>query len=174
VYWSAATGPRIVRGGILAAWLATGGTTGSLGFPTTSDAPTADGRGAFVRFQGGDVYWSPTTGTQVVRGSILSTWLAGGGATGPLGFPTTSDAKTADGRGYVVRFQNGDVYWSPATGTQVVAGAMATTYWQRGGSSSALGFPTRSSYPVSGGMRTDFERGSMTWNATSGAVAVSQ
>ncbi len=174
VYWSAATGPRIVRGGILAAWLATGGTTGSLGFPTTSDAPTADGRGAFVRFQGGDVYWSPTTGTQVVRGSILSTWLAGGGATGPLGFPTTSDAKTADGRGYVVRFQNGDVYWSPATGTQVVSGAMAKTYWQRGGSSSALGFPTRSSYPVSGGMRTDFERGSMTWNATSGAVAVSQ
>jgi uncharacterized protein with LGFP repeats len=110
----------------------------------------------------------------VVRGSILSTWLAGGGATGPLGFPTTSDAKTADGRGYVVRFQNGDVYWSPATGTQVVSGAMAKTYWQRGGSSSALGFPTRSSYPVSGGMRTDFERGSMTWNATSGAVAVSQ
>jgi uncharacterized protein with LGFP repeats len=66
------------------------------------------------------------------------------------------------------------VYWSPATATQVVSGAMATTYWQRGGSSSALGFPTRSSYPVSGGMRTDFERGSMTWNATSGAVAVSQ
>jgi uncharacterized protein with LGFP repeats len=51
---------------------------------------------------------------------------------------------------------------------------MARTYWQRGGSSSALGFPTRSSYAVSGGMRTDFEHGSMTWNATSGAVAVSQ
>ncbi|SDL60579.1 Uncharacterized conserved protein, contains LGFP repeats [Geodermatophilus siccatus] len=174
VYWSAATGPRIVRGSILSTWLATGGATGPLGFPTTSDAATADGRGYFVRFQGGDVYWSPTTGTQVVRGSILSTWLAAGGATGPLGFPTTSDAKTADGRGYVVRFTGGDVYWSPATGTQVVSGAMARTYWQRGGSASALGFPTRSSYAITGGMRTDFEHGSMTWNATSGAVAVSQ
>ena len=174
VYWSAATGTRIVRGSILSTWLATGGATGPLGFPTTSDAATADGRGYFVRFQGGDVYWSAATGTQVVRGSILSTWLAAGGATGPLGFPTTSDAKTADGRGYVVRFTGGDVYWSPATGSQVVSGAMAKTYWQRGGSSSALGFPTRSSYAVSGGMRTDFEHGSMTWNATSGAVAVSQ
>ena len=174
VYWSAATGARIVRGSIRDSWLATGGATGPLGFPTTSDAATADGRGAFVRFQGGDVYWSSTTGTQVVRGSILSTWLAAGGATGPLGFPTTSDAKTADGRGYVVRFTGGDVYWSPATGTQVVSGAMAKTYWQRGGSSSALGFPTRSSYAITGGLRTDFEHGSMTWNATSGAVAVSQ
>ena len=174
VYWSPTTGTQIVRGEILNAWLATGGATGYLGFPTTSDAATADGRGYFVRFQGGDVYWSAATGTQVVRGSILSTWLAAGGATGPLGFPTTSDAKTADGRGYVVRFTGGDVYWSPATGSQVVSGAMAKTYWQRGGSSSALGFPTRSSYAVSGGMRTDFEHGSMTWNATSGAVAVSQ
>jgi uncharacterized protein with LGFP repeats len=174
VYWSPTTGTQIVRGSILSTWLATGGATGPLGFPTTSDAATADGRGYFVRFQGGDVYWSAATGTQVVRGSILSTWLAAGGATGPLGFPTTSDAKTADGRGYVVRFTGGDVYWSPATGSQVVSGAMAKTYWQRGGSSSALGFPTRSSYAVSGGMRTDFEHGSMTWNATSGAVAVSQ
>jgi uncharacterized protein with LGFP repeats len=174
VYWSPTTGTQIVRGEILNAWLATGGATGYLGFPTTSDAATADGRGYFVRFQGGDVYWSAATGTRIVRGSILSTWLATGGATGPLGFPTTSDAKTADGRGYVVRFTGGDVYWSPATGSQVVSGAMAKTYWQRGGSSSALGFPTRSSYAVSGGMRTDFEHGSMTWNATSGAVAVSQ
>ncbi|WP_100497666.1 N-acetylmuramoyl-L-alanine amidase [Geodermatophilus chilensis] len=173
IYWSAATGPRIVRGSILTTWLATGGATGPLGFPMTSDTPVP-GKGAYVRFQSGDVYWSPTTGTQVVRGSILSTWLAAGGATGSLGFPTISDAKTADGRGYVVRFTGGDVYWSPATGAQVVSGAMAKTYWQRGGSSSALGFPTRSSYAIAGGLRTDFERGSMTWNATSGAVAVSQ
>jgi uncharacterized protein with LGFP repeats len=56
----------------------------------------------------------------------------------------------------------------------VVSGATATTYWQRGGSSSTLGFPTRSSYAVTGGMRTDFERGRMTWNAETGAVSVSQ
>jgi uncharacterized protein with LGFP repeats len=280
VYWSQTTGARVVVGAIRDTWLATGGPGGYLGFPTTSDTPIP-GKGAYVRFQGGDVYWSPTTGTRIVRGEILNAWLAAGGATGYLGFPTTSDAATADGRGYFVRFQGGDVYWSPrpapascgapscppgsrpvgrpgrwasrpratrrprtaavrscgsraatCTGRRrrgrrscagrscppgsrpvgrpgrwasdderredrrrprvrrplhrrrrvLVAGdrqpgrvgAMARTYWQRGGSSSTLGFPTRSSYAVSGGMRTDFEHGSMTWNATSGAVAVSQ
>jgi uncharacterized protein with LGFP repeats len=226
VYWSPATGSQLVRGNILNAWLAAGGATGSLGFPTTSDAPTPDGRGYFVRFQGGDVYWSPTTGAHIVRGSIRRTWLAtggtsgylgfptttegpvgngasvrfqggdlfwspttgtrivrgdilaayraAGGPTGYLGFPTSSDARTADGRGYVVRFQGGDIWWSPSTGAQVVSGAMATSYRQRGGSSSTLGFPTRSSYAVTGGMRTDFERGRLTWNAETGAVSVSQ
>jgi uncharacterized protein with LGFP repeats len=174
VYWSQATGARIVRGAIRDTWLRTGGSGGYLGFPTSSDTAVAGGRGAYVRFQGGDVYWSPTTGTQIVRGEILKAWLAAGGATGSLGFPTTSDARTADGRGYVVRFQGGDVYWSQAIGARFVLGAMAKTYWQRGGSSSVLGFPTRSSYTVTGGMRTDFERGRISWNATTGAVSVSQ
>ncbi|MGR6965918.1 N-acetylmuramoyl-L-alanine amidase [Geodermatophilus sp. URMC 61] len=174
IYWSPTTNMQIVRGEILNAYRAAGGPTGFLGFPTTSDAPTPDGRGYFVRFQGGDIYWSPATGARIVRGGILATWLGSGGVTGPLGFPTTSDAPTSDGRGAFVRFQGGDIYWSPTTSMQVVSGAMARTYWERGGSSSALGFPTRSSYPVPGGMRTDFERGSMTWNSSSGAVTVSQ
>ncbi|WP_448617629.1 N-acetylmuramoyl-L-alanine amidase [Geodermatophilus sp. URMC 65] len=225
VYWSPTTGTHIVRGDILAAYHAAGGATGSLGFPTTSDAPTPDGRGYFVRFQGGDIYWSqatgarilvlgsirrtwlaaggtagylgfpttnegpvgtgasarfqggdlfwsPTTSTRIVRGDILAAYHAAGGPTGYLGFPLSSDARTADGRGYVVRFRGGDIWWSPSTGAQVVSGAMAKTYWEQGGSSSALGFPTRSSYAVSGGMRTDFQGGSMTWNATSGAVSL--
>ncbi len=174
VYWSAANGTRVVRGEILAAWRAAGGRTGVLGLPTTTDAPTADGRGAFVRFEGGDVYWSAATGARVVRGGILATWLATGGATGSLGYPVTSDARTPDGRGFVVRFQGGDVYWSPTTDTQVVAGATAVTYRSQGGTSSALGFPTRSTRPVPGGTRTDFERGSMTWSSATGAVTVSQ
>ncbi|MGY1682445.1 N-acetylmuramoyl-L-alanine amidase [Geodermatophilus sp. SYSU D01176] len=174
VYWSPTTGTRIVRGNILDAYRAVGGPTGFLGFPVSSDAPTPDGRGYVVRFQGGDVYWSQATGARIVRGAIRDTWLAAGGSGGSLGFPTTSDAPTADGRGAVVRFQGGDVYWSPVTGAQVVAGATAQPYWDRGGSGSTLGFPTRSTYPVAGGTRTDFQRGSMTWNATSGAVAVSQ
>ena len=172
VYWSPATGARLVRGGILATWLGSGGVTGPLGYPVTSDAVTADGRGAFVRFQYGEVYWSPPTGMQIVRGGILATWLATGGTSGPLGFPVTSDARTPDGRGFVVRFQGGDVYWSPTTDTQVVAGPTAVAYRDQGGTSSPLGFPTRSTRPVTGGTRTDFERGSMTWSSATGAVTV--
>ncbi|MCW2682985.1 MAG: repeat protein, partial [Blastococcus sp.] len=148
------------------------GATGSLGFPVSSDAWTSDGRGAFVRFQGGDVYWSAATGPQVVRGSILRTWIQQGGATGPLGFPVTSDARTPDGRGFVVRFERGDVYWSAATETQAVAGPVAAAYWARGGSGSPLGFPTRTTYAVTGGTRTDFQRGSMTLTTATGVIAV--
>ncbi|MGY1743501.1 MULTISPECIES: N-acetylmuramoyl-L-alanine amidase [unclassified Blastococcus] len=171
VYWSPSTGTRVVIGSILATWLGQGGATGYLGFPTTSDTPTADGRGAYVRFQGGDIYWSPTTGTQIVRGSILSTWQSMGGATGVLGFPTTSDAATADRRGFVVRFQGGDVYHSAATGTRAVVGPTAAAYWARGGSASPLGFPTRSTYAVPGGQRTDFQHGSLTWNSATNTVS---
>ncbi|WP_346619993.1 N-acetylmuramoyl-L-alanine amidase [Blastococcus montanus] len=172
VYWSPPTGVQVVRGGILDTWLRTGGSAGPLGFPTTSDAWTSDGRGAFVRFQGGDVYWSPPTGVQVVRGGILDTWLRTGGSSGPLGFPTTSDARTADGRGFFVRFQGGDVYWSPPTGVQAVTGPLANAYVQQGGPASTLGFPTRSTYAISGGERTDFERGALTFTTATGAVTV--
>ncbi|MDP9428850.1 MAG: hypothetical protein M3Q47_08240, partial [Actinomycetota bacterium] len=76
----------MVVGSIRDTWLAAGGTSGFFGFPTTSDTPA--GKGAFVRFQGGDVYWSPTTGTRIVRGNILDAYLAAGGPTGWLGYPT--------------------------------------------------------------------------------------
>ena len=77
----------------------------------------------------------------------LSRVSAGGPAV--LGYPVADDGGTGDGTGALVRFQGGDVYWSPATSTQVVSGAMAKAYWDRGGSSSTLGFPTRSSYAAS-------------------------
>ncbi len=170
VWWSPATGARTVAGQILGKWLATGGTSGSLGFPTTSDAPTPDGRGFVVRFQGGDVWWSGTTGPQVVAGDILTEYRRTGASGGPLGFPTSSDARTPDGRGYVVHFQGGGIWWSPATGARAVTGDLATGYVARGGSGSDLGFPTSSTYPVSGGMRNDFQGGVLTLSATTGAV----
>ncbi|MGY1693510.1 N-acetylmuramoyl-L-alanine amidase [Geodermatophilus sp. SYSU D00814] len=172
VWWSPATGAQVVRGAILATYRAAGGSSGPLGFPTTSDARSPEGRGYVVHFQGGDVWWSPTTGAQVVAGRILTTWLATGGPSGTLGFPTTSDARTPDGRGYVVRFQGGDVYWSPATDARAVTGALATEYAARGGSTSGLGFPTSSTYAVAGGLRNDFQGGVLTLTTATGAVTV--
>ncbi|MGY1690052.1 N-acetylmuramoyl-L-alanine amidase [Geodermatophilus sp. SYSU D01105] len=171
VYWSAATGTRVVLGGIHDTWLAKGGTSGVLGFPTTSDTATAGG--AYVRFQGGDVYWSPSTGVQVLRNGAMTAYRASGGPTGPLGWPTSSNAKTPDGRGSFARFRGGDIWWSAATGTRVVRGAIASAYWQMGGSSSRLGFPTRSTYAVGGLQRTDFQHGWMTFDPKAGVVTTS-
>ena len=98
LYHSPLGGVRLVLGGILERYLSAGGPA-VLGPPLTDDAQTPGGRGAFVRFQHGDVYWSPATGSQLVRGDILAAWLATGGATGGLGLPTTNDAPTPGGGG---------------------------------------------------------------------------
>jgi hypothetical protein len=106
IYWSAATGARVVRAAILRRYVAAGGPR-VLGFPVADEGRTADGTGALVRLQGGAVYWSSRTGAHVVRGRILTHWLGTGGPTGPLGFPVTDHAALPDGSGWQVRFQNG-------------------------------------------------------------------
>ena len=170
VYWSQATGSQLVRGDILATWLATGGATGGLGFPTTSDARTPDGRGYFVRFQGGDVYWSPTTGVPYVVDDIKQVWGATGGAGGYLSFPTTSDT-LVPGRDTYVRFQGGDVYGSPTTGTQIVRGEILKAWLAAGGATGSLGFPTKSDAPTADGRGyvVRFQGGDVYWSSTTGA-----
>ena len=112
LYWSSATGARMVRGAILRRYVAAGG-PGVLGFPVADEGRTADGTGALVRLQGGAVYWSPSTGAHVVRGGILTHWLATGGPAGALGYPVTDHAALPDGGGWQVRFQNGTLTERP-------------------------------------------------------------
>ncbi|SHN82722.1 LGFP repeat-containing protein, partial [Geodermatophilus obscurus] len=112
IYWSAATGARMVRGAILQRYVAAGGPA-VLGFPVADDGGTADGTGALVRLQGGVIYWSPKTGAHDVRGAILTHWLQQGGPTGALGFPLTDHAALPDGDGWQVRFQHGTLVERP-------------------------------------------------------------
>ena len=48
---------------------------------------------------------------------------------------------TADGRGCVRDFQGGSIYWSPATGANVVFGDIRVKWAQLGGERAFLGFP---------------------------------
>ena len=98
----------------------------------------------------------------------------GGAQCGARSDPPITDDAPAGGQGAFVRFQHGDVYWSQATGSQLVRGNILATWLATGGATGGLGFPTRSSYAVTGSMRTDFERGRMTWNAKTAAVSVSR
>jgi hypothetical protein len=106
IYWSSATGARVVRGTILRRYVAAGGPR-VLGFPLADEGWTAGGKGAVVRLQAGAIYWSSGTGAHVVRGRILSHWLNTGGPTGSLGFPVTDHAALPDGTGWQVHFRNG-------------------------------------------------------------------
>ncbi|SNR88490.1 Uncharacterized conserved protein, contains LGFP repeats [Geodermatophilus saharensis] len=176
VYWSAATGAHDVRGAILTKYRQAGGPA-ALGYPTSNDSrdrAVASTPVYYVNFQGGDVVWSAATGAQVVRGPILQRWIALGASAGPLGLPVTSDAVAPGGKGYVVDFQGGSVYWSPATGAHDVRGAILARYRSFGGPP-VLGYPTGDDSPdrnAPGVWFTNFQGGDVVWSQATGAQVV--
>ena len=170
VYWSHASGAREVHGGIRSAYVGSGGPASVLGFPVTHETPTPRRPGAFNHFQRGSVYWSRSTGAHVVLGEIRQRWARGGWENGLLGFPLVDETPTPVKAGAFNHFQGGSVYWSPRTGAHPVHGAIRARWSALGWENSWLGFPTSDEYAVPGGRRSDFEGGSITWDAATGAV----
>ncbi len=88
IYYSEATGAHEVHGDIRAKFNAIGGPSGLLGFPTTDEISTPDGIGRFNHFaNAGSIYWTPSTGPMMVRGTIRDRWASLGWENGPLGYP---------------------------------------------------------------------------------------
>ena len=168
IYSSAAGGTRALRGRLHDAFVRAGGVTGPLGFPT-SGVLTVPG-GSAVAFQGGSIYDSPATGAHVVRGAIRSAWWAGGGISGPLGFPTSDYAAVAGGFG--VSFQGGSIYHSAATGARTVRGAVRSAWWASGGVTGPFGFPTSDLLTVPGGTAQAFSGGSVYSSPAAGTRAL--
>jgi uncharacterized protein with LGFP repeats len=169
LYWSPWTGTTMVRGAILAHYVALGGPS-ALGYPIADDGGAAGGGGALVRLQGGDIYWSASTGAHVVRGGILAKWRELGGQLGPLGYPTGDDAAVGDGVGYLTTFAGGNLYWSAATGTHMVRGAILERFVTLGGPP-ALGYPTvdDDGTPSRDGAFVRLQRGEIYWSPATGA-----
>lgn len=117
IYWSTGTGAREVYGAILGTYLRHADTAGFLGFPVTGELPTPDGPGRYNHFQGGSVYWSPTTGAWEVHGAIRAKWAELGWERSRLGYPISDEYAIAGGRRS--NFQNGYITWT-ATGGAVV------------------------------------------------------
>jgi hypothetical protein len=172
VYWSPGIGAHTVLGAIRARWAAGGWENGILGFPVTSERRTPHRPGAVSHFQGGSVYWSSPTGAHVVLGAIRQAWRASGAENGPLGFPRTDESPTPVKPGAFSHFEGGSAYWSPHTGAHLVHGAIRTRWAEMGWESSWLGFPVSSEHDVPGGRRSDFEGGSIVWDAASGLTRV--
>ncbi|WP_337063494.1 SpoIID/LytB domain-containing protein [Kineococcus sp. G2] len=119
-----------------------GGDGGPLGPAATGEYPTPGRVGAYQHFRHGSIYVSPRTGAHDVRGELRRRWEALGWENGVLGFPTTGEARTPDGRGTYNHFEGGSIYWSNATGAQDVRGAIRGRWAQLGWENSPLGFPT--------------------------------
>ena len=160
--------PR-VGGDIGVHYDALGGAGGALGQPVGGEVRTPNARGAYVEFERGGIWWSPATGAREVRGEVLSAWGRTGWEAGPLGFPTTDETRTPDGRGAYNVFEGGSIYWSPPTGAHVLIGAIREAWAAQGHENGPLGFPTSSEFDVPGGKRVNFQGGYVEWSAATGA-----
>ena len=87
IYWTKATGARVVYGAARSAWFRNGGPRGPLGYPTGDRVDVGDGRRWSQGFQRGVVCDSPGTTTSAVVGAVWARWVALGRERGRLGYP---------------------------------------------------------------------------------------
>ena len=159
IFWTPATGAHVVRGPINAAWDNLGGSAGPLGVPVEDEAYRGDD--VTQKFTGGELSWNrqtkdfttvppelagQLTGLEVPddpTSAINAARRAAGGELGPLGAEKGPPYKIgADGLGQ--DFAGGKIFYSPATGANVVTGQVLAKYESVGGPEGDLGFPASS------------------------------
>lgn len=156
IFWTADTGARVVRGPINAAWDELGGSSGTLGVPAEDER--YQGNIVSQRFTGGEITYDTKTKTFTTVPPELAGQLgdlqipddpvaavnaarrAAGGTLGPLG--------AAEGPPYPIgedglgqNFAGGKIFYSPATGANVLTGQVLDKYESVGGPEGDLGFP---------------------------------
>ena len=159
IFWTPDTGARVVRGAINAAWDKLGGSAGVLGVP--KDDEVFRGDVVTQDFTGGQVSWNRKTGAFTTTPPELADQLAGlpipgdvttainmarraaGGPMGPLGAKDGEQFDVPpDGVGQ--KYAGGTIFYSPATGANVVTGQILAKYESVGGPQGDLGLPTSS------------------------------
>ncbi len=176
VYWSPASGAQLVTGGPIASrWAALRWEAGRLGYPTSGHTCGLRDGGCYQLFQSGAIYSSPAWGAAMVTGAIGQRWAAQGWESGRLGYPRADEVCGLRDGGCYQAFQNGAIYWSPASGAQVVLGGAIGQRW--GAHTWEAG---RLGYPVTeercglrlGGCFQVFQHGSVYWMPLTGAWPV--
>lgn len=116
IYWSPDTGAYEVHGAIRDKWAALGWEKSFLGYPLTDESITPDGIGRYNHFQGGSIYWTPSTGAYEVHGLIRDKWAELGWEKSCLGYPISDEENSTGGWARQSRFQHGIIQWSPDKG----------------------------------------------------------
>jgi stage II sporulation protein D len=104
--------------------------------------------------------------------AIMRRYASLGGARSRLGKVLTREYAVPGGA--VQRFAGGRIYFSRGTGAHELVGAILTAYRNRGGVTSALGFPTSGVRAVAGGQRATFEHGTLTWTSATGHTVLTR
>lgn len=155
--------PYMTTGAIDTKYKALGGCTSILGTPVSNEVGTGDNVGRYNLFQQGVIMYTPKTDAREVHGRIYERWKSLNKQGGVLGYPITDEAKTPDGVGRYSVFESGSVYWSPKTDAYEVLGRIRDKYKELGWEAGSLGYPTSGEYAVTGGRKSDFEKGAITW-----------
>ncbi|MFD4293685.1 alpha/beta hydrolase-fold protein [Rhodococcus sp. NPDC058532] len=163
IYWTPQTGAHAVRGAIRDEWARQGWELGPLGYPVGDEVDTPTKDGAVQGFEIGAMYWSPTTGANAVQGLIMQKYAELGYENSWLGFPRSSERGPIRDNGRFNEFEHGNIYWSPASGAWSVKNGPIFDAWARenyeGG---RLGYPISDEYPFEGGVRQNFQFGTIT------------
>lgn len=136
----------------------------NLGACINNEYDVADGAGKAQDFRSGTAYWSPETGAHGLFGAINTTYASLDGPNGWLGFPTTGETRTPDGKGRFVHFENGSIYWSPQTGAHAIPGDMFAYWGKHGYENSHIKYPVEPAQQVGEGLVQKFENGWLTRN----------
>ncbi|MEZ5180928.1 MAG: D-alanyl-D-alanine carboxypeptidase family protein [Acidimicrobiales bacterium] len=111
-----------IHGAVFLRHEATEGVYGPLGYPTADLARVPASRGKVQTFEGGRIWYTASTGAHAVWGSILDRYLAEGGPTGTLGYPTSERQPAEPAGSSVQRFEHGTIERSPAGVVTVAPG----------------------------------------------------
>jgi uncharacterized protein with LGFP repeats len=141
MYWTAATGAREVSGDQLTSWLKLGSENGTLGYPLTNAICGLIRSGCYQLFERGSQYSTPTTGTQFIRGAVLTGWKARGAEWGALGYPTGGEQCGMPGGACYQDFENGRLTWSAKTDADSMTWPMAKAWDALGAGGGTLGHP---------------------------------
>ncbi|SDK64992.1 hypothetical protein [Arthrobacter sp. ok362] len=117
IFYSPATGAHVTRGAIGSRYSAAGASRSMLGYPLTSETCGQPAGGCVQRFQGGSIYWSPTTGAWISGRGIDSRFVSAGGLGGSLGYPIASERCVA--AACAQSYQGGEITWSKTAGTRL-------------------------------------------------------
>ncbi|WP_459954918.1 alpha/beta hydrolase-fold protein [Nocardia sp. IFM 10818] len=161
IYWTPQTGANAVRGAILDAWGAQGFERGPAGYPTGPEQRTPNKDGVVQGFENGPMYFSPKTGAHLLQGLILGKYAQLGFENSPFGFPASGEQAVKD-LGRFVKFEGGNIYWSPLSGSWGVrTGPIMDAWGVLGFENGVLGFPIGDEVPVAGGTQQAFQGGSI-------------
>jgi uncharacterized protein with LGFP repeats len=141
IYWKLSTGAHLVTDPMSDPYVAVNGGSGPWGVPTTDTVCGLAGGGCRQHFEYSNAYWSSTTGVVPVTGPIRTAYLSVGEESGIIGYPTAAQACTEAG-GCRQPFQGGFLVTSPATGTRLVTGDVATAWAAQGHQTGPLAYPT--------------------------------